>query len=190
MSYDCPEKFNKQNSNQKATSYAATENNVAVEIVQEGPEIMMRTFNINSIPATVLFDSRALHTFISQAFVRVHSIPLVIMKTPMLVNSPGGTIPVFYCCPLASLSLRGVDFPVSPMVMRTSGINVILGLDWMKKYTTEIKCKEKMVVVTTPKGEQISVDVAVQAPPTAIVNQRDDDVDPQDLVVNEFPDVF
>jgi len=60
----------------------------------------------------------------------------------------------------------------------------------MKKYTTEIKCKEKMAVVTTPKGEQISVDVAVQTPPTATVNQLDDDVDPQDRVVNEFLDVF
>jgi len=39
------------------------------------------------------------------------------------------------------------------MVMRTSGIDVILGLDWMKKYTIEIKCKEEVVVVTTPKGE-------------------------------------
>jgi len=82
MSFDCPEKFNKQNSNQKATSYAATVNNVAVEIVQEGPEIMMGTFSINSIPAIVLFDFGASHTFISQSFVRVHSIPLVAMKTP------------------------------------------------------------------------------------------------------------
>ena len=75
---------------------------------------MMGTFSINSIPATVLFDSGASHTFISQAFVRVHSIPLVAMKTHMLVNSPEGTIPVSYCCPSASLSLRGLDFPVSP----------------------------------------------------------------------------
>jgi len=132
MSYDCPENLNKQNNNQKSTAYAATVNNVATETVQEGPEIMMSTFSINSIPATVLFDSGASHTFISQAFVRVHSIPLVAMKTPMLINSPGGTIPVSYCCPSASLSLRGVDFPISPMVMRTLGIDMILGLDWMK----------------------------------------------------------
>ena len=74
------------------------------------------------------------------------------------------------------------------MVMRTSGIDVILGLDWMKKYTMEIKCKEKVVVVTTPKGERISVDVAVQAPPTATVNQLDDGVDLQDCVGNKFSD--
>jgi len=49
-------------------------------------------------------------------------------------------------------------------------------------------CKEKVVVVTTPKGERISVDVAVQAPPTAIVNQLDDGVDLQDWVGNKFSD--
>ena len=67
---------------------------------------------------------------------------------------------------------------------------MILGLDWMKKYTTEIKCKEKVVVVTTPKGERISGVVAVQAPPIATVNQLGDDVDLQDRVVNKFPDEF
>ena len=148
MSYDCPERFNQQNNNQKSNSHRAKVNHVAAETVQKGPEIMMGTFSTNSIATIVLFDSGASHTFISQAFVRVHSIPLVAMKTPMLVNSPGGTISVSYCRPSASLFLRRVDFPVSPMIMRTSGIDVILGLDWMKKYTTEIKCKKKIVVVT------------------------------------------
>jgi len=37
-------------------------NHVATETVQEAPKIMMGTFSINSIPATVLFDSRALST--------------------------------------------------------------------------------------------------------------------------------
>ena len=74
------------------------------------------------------------------------------------------------------------------MVMRTSGIDVILGLDWMKKYAMEIKCKEKVVVVTTPKGERISVDVAVQAPPTAIVNQLDEGADLQNCVGNKVSD--
>jgi len=76
------------------------------------------------------------------------------------------------------------------MVMRTSGIDVILGLDWMKLYETNIKCKERVVALTTPKVEQISVDVTVQAPLTAKVNQLNDDVDPRNLLVDEFPDIF
>ena len=67
---------------------------------------------------------------------------------------------------------------------------MILGLDWMKQYQTDIKCKEKVVALTTQKGERISVDVAVQAPLTPKVNQLNNDVDPQNLVVDEFLDVF
>jgi len=70
----------------------------------------------------------------------------------MLVNSPERTTSSLLL-PLNKSFFKGVDFLVDPMVMRTSGIDVILGLDWMKKYTMEIKCKEKVVVVTTPKGE-------------------------------------
>jgi hypothetical protein len=108
----------------------------------------------------------------------------------MMVNSPGGTMPASYCCPLASLSLRGVAFAVKPIVLRTSGIDLILGMDWMTQHQAVIQCKEKMVVLTTPKGDKISVDVTVQAPPTAMVNQLDNEVNPQDHVVEEFPDVF
>ena len=52
---------------------------------------------------------------------------------------------------------------MSPIVLRTSGIDVILGMDWMKQQQAVIQCREKVVVVTTPNGDRISVDVVVQA---------------------------
>ena len=97
------------------------------------PEVMLGMFDVNSTPATVLFYSRASHSFISQAFVRTHSIPLCAMKNPILVNSPGGSMQASYRCLPTSLSLRGVEFKVSPIMLRTSGIDVILGMDWMKQ---------------------------------------------------------
>jgi len=116
MSYNCLEKPNqqtpqRQNSYQKPSPNTRRVNHLSIDTAQEAPEVMLGTFNINSIPATVLFDSGASHSFISQTFVRVHSIPLVAMKNPMLVNSPGGTMPASYCCPSANLSLRGGRFP-------------------------------------------------------------------------------
>jgi hypothetical protein len=47
-----------------------------------------------------------------------------------------------------------------------------------------------VVTLTTPKGDKISVEVVVQAPPTATVNQLDDEANNQDQVVDEFSDVF
>jgi hypothetical protein len=59
---------------------------------------------------------------------------------------------------------------VSPIVLRTSGIDLILGLDWMKQNQTVIQCKKKTVALITPKGDQISVEVIVQKLQTTIVN--------------------
>ena len=95
-----------------------------------------------------------------------------------------------YHCLLTSLSLRGVEFKVSPIVLRTSNIDVIMGMDWMKQNRAVIQCQEKVVVVTTLNGDRISVDVVVQAQPTTTVNQLDDRVNKEDPVVDEFPDVF
>ena len=80
---------------------------MSTEMVLVELEVMLGTFDVNSTPATVLFDFRASHSFISQAFVRTHSIPLCAMKNPILVNSPGGSMQASYRCLLTSLSLRG-----------------------------------------------------------------------------------
>ena len=44
-------------------------------------------------------------------------------------------------------------------MLRTTGIDVILGMDWMKQQQAVIQCQEKAVVLTTSKGDRISVDV-------------------------------
>jgi hypothetical protein len=135
---------------------------VAEKTAMAEPEVMLGTFDVHSILATVLFDSRASHSFISQLFVKTHSIPLCAMRNPILVNSPGGSMQASYRCLPISLILRGVEFKVSPIVLRTARIDLILGLDWMKQNQAVIQCKEKAVALTTPKGDRISVEIVVQ----------------------------
>ena len=55
-------------------------------------------------------------------------------------------------------------------MLRTSVIDVILGMDWMMQQQAVIQCKEKVVIVTVSNGERISVDVVIQAQPIATVN--------------------
>ena len=116
MSYNCPERQNQQapqgqNSNQKGTPQKpplyGKVNHVSAETALEAPEVMLGTFSINFIPATILFYSEASHSFISQAFVRLHGMTLCVMKQPILVASPWGSMQANLWCPSASLSLRG-----------------------------------------------------------------------------------
>jgi hypothetical protein len=54
------------------------------------------------------------------------------MKEPILVASPGGGMKANLWCPSASLSLRGIEFKVSPIVLRMVSIDIMLGMDWTK----------------------------------------------------------
>ena len=112
MSYNCPKKPNqqtpqRQNSHQKPAPNTRKVNHMSTEMALVEPEVMLDTFDVNSTPAAVLFDSGALHSFISQAFVKMHSIPLCAVKDPILVNTPGGSMQASYRCLPTSLSLRG-----------------------------------------------------------------------------------
>jgi hypothetical protein len=65
-------------------------NHVSTETAQENLQVVLGMFFVNSIPASVLFDSGASHSFISTQFVAKHSIPMCPMKQTMIVRSPGG----------------------------------------------------------------------------------------------------
>jgi hypothetical protein len=41
-------------------------NHVLAEQAQDAPGIVLDTFLVNSVPATILFDSRASHSFITE----------------------------------------------------------------------------------------------------------------------------
>jgi hypothetical protein len=132
----CPKKRNqqtpqKQNSHQKPASNTRKVNHVTSDTAHEAPEVMLGTFNVHSTLATILFESRASHTFISHTFVKMHSIPMLAMKEPLLVNSPRGTMQTNNRCLPISMILTGVEFKITPIVLRISGIDVILGMDWM-----------------------------------------------------------
>ena len=47
-------------------------NHVTREEAQNAPDIVLGTFPVNTVPATVLFDSGASHSFISKSFVLQH----------------------------------------------------------------------------------------------------------------------
>jgi hypothetical protein len=60
-------------------------NHVSAETAQENPQVVLDMFFVNSIPASILFDSGGSHSFISSQFVAKHSIPMCPMKQTMLV---------------------------------------------------------------------------------------------------------
>jgi hypothetical protein len=57
--------------------------------------------------------------------------------------------------PTSNLKIMGVDFPSNLVILNSWGIDVILGMDWLRKYDGVIQCRKKSVHLTSPQGEKI-----------------------------------
>jgi hypothetical protein len=168
---------------------------VAVEEVQEAPDVVIVMFLINDTSTVVLFDSGASHSFISAVYVGKHNLPLALLRFQMIVSSPGGDMPARQLCLKVNLKIRGVDFVANLIVLESKGNDDILRMDWLSKYKVLIDCAKKSVKLTTPEEKEMEfvaepVVTAKGVANHAKVNQLDASQGSDAPVVNEFPNVF
>jgi hypothetical protein len=69
-----------------------------VEEVQEAQDVVLGMFLINATSTVMLFDSGALHSFISIAYVEKHNLPISLLKCQMIVSSLRGDMPTRQLC--------------------------------------------------------------------------------------------
>jgi hypothetical protein len=168
---------------------------VAVEEVQEVPDVVIGMFLVNDTSAVVLFDSGASHSFIFTAYVGKHNLPLALLRCQMIVCSPGGDMPARQLCPKVNLKIKGVDFVANLIVLELKGIDVIPGMDWLSKHKVLIDCAKKSVKLTTLEGKEMEfvtepVVTTKGVANRANVNQLDASQGSEVPVVNEFPNFF
>jgi hypothetical protein len=75
---------------------------VTAEEAQQSQDVVLRMFLSNSHPATVLFDFRASHSFISSKLVAKHN-----LKYTMIVSSSEGEMKTKHMCLAISIAIRG-----------------------------------------------------------------------------------
>jgi hypothetical protein len=162
-------------------------NHVTAESAAEAPNVVIGTFMVNTYPATVLFDTGATHSFITQYFVEHHGIPTSTLKRCMLVSSPGGQLRSHVFCPRVSVAIRGVEFSANLMVLDTKGIDVILGMETLGKWGVRIDCAQRTVLLSAPDGQEVTVGATE---PSGFLHQMEARPTDGIRVVSEFPDVF
>ena len=104
-------------------------NLMTAEEAQESPDIVLGTLDVHSVPATVLFDSGASHSFIATRFVEKNVVPWYPMATPLLVHSPGAEMMTRLECREVPIVIEGLVFLANLVLLRSSELSVILGMD-------------------------------------------------------------
>jgi hypothetical protein len=160
--------------------------------VPKDADVVYGMFLVNSIPTSVLFDSRASHSFITESFVEKHNIPKYPLKKMLHISSPGGDIKATHSCLHVNLKIQGIDFSVNLVVLGSNGIDVLLGCVWLKSCDGVIQCANSTIMLTSPQGEriQVSIDKSTDAKRNTVVNHLEEKPLENIKVVCEYPDVF
>jgi hypothetical protein len=112
------------------------------------------------------------------------------MKHTMLVSSPGGEMRTKHICPAVSITIRGVDFLVNLIVLDSRGIDIILGMDWLRKYDGVILCVKKAIRLTKEDGTIVEFNAAIQVDQVSLLDKVQGTSLNEIRVVQEYLNVF
>ena len=125
---------------------------------------MMGTFLVANHPAVILFDSGALHTFISKKFVEQHCISCNESKEGFKIHSPGGQIFTREVAYQVPVTLAGRDFPTNMIVLKGQDIDVILGMNWLAQHKAILNTDLRTIRLSYGQEEVLlSIPVAILA---------------------------
>jgi hypothetical protein len=170
-------------------------NHLEAELIQDAQDVVVGMFPVESYPSKVLFDTGATHSFVSTSWVESHNIPIEPMIPPLRVNSVGGKVQSDRICPNLRIEIRGIAFPASLVVMRTQGLDVILGMNWLYRNQATVSCDKRTVKLVSPSGKEVVTKLYLpELEEGACHHLSSDDKESNPIeairIVLEFPDVF
>jgi hypothetical protein len=107
-------------------------NYTTMEEIPTGEEVLEGMFFLNEHPVIILFDSGASHDFMSITCAKKAKLSLVASGAPYVISTPRGQVDANQVAQMVPLELSGGIFSTNLIIVSGQGIDVILGMSWMK----------------------------------------------------------
>jgi hypothetical protein len=161
-----------------------------VEEIPTGEEVLVETFFLNGRPIIILFDSGASHDFMSSICAKKAKLSLVALATPYVINTPGGWVDADRLVRRALLDLVEQVFETDLIVLSCQGIDVIIGMSWMKWHKATLDISAQLVQLNSPVYGKVTLHLhavsRIKASLHHMVELKIEDIQ----VVQEFSDVL
>jgi hypothetical protein len=136
-------------------------NYTTVDGIPTGEEVLAGTFFLNESPIVILFDSRASHDFISSACAKKARLTLMALGVPYVISTPGGRVDADRIVRKVPLDLSGRVFETYLIVLSGQGIDVILGMSWMKWHKAVLDISARLVQLNSPVYRKVTLHLPV-----------------------------
>jgi hypothetical protein len=165
-------------------------NFTTVEEIPVGEEDFASTYYLREHPIIILFNSRTSHDFMSLAFSQKTNLSLEKMEVPYLILTPGGRLVADRMVRKIPLELAGQVFPTSLLILKGQGIDIILGMRWMKMHKALLDISAYLVHLDSPASGKVTLHLPVvphlQASVHATIAQSLEEI----LIIWQYLDVF
>jgi hypothetical protein len=161
-----------------------------IKDILEGEEVLVGTFLLFVSPILILFDSRALHDFISSACAKRAKLSLTVAKPSYMICTPGSRVVANQMAKEVPLELARQLFPTHLIVLDGQGIDVILGMSWMKLHKAIMDIAKWLVYLDSPIYDNVVLHLPVTVRIKASMHHTVVESIEEIPMVWEFLDVF
>jgi hypothetical protein len=165
-------------------------NYTTMEEIPTGEKVLVGTFFHNEQPIIILFDFGASHNFESFACAERAKLTLVASGAPYVISTLEGRVGTECIAWKVPLELSWRVFSTSFIVLIGQGIDVILGMRWMKMHKAILDIATRVVHLDSPVYGKVIFHLPVIARIKASLHQVVESKLEDIHVIREFPDVF
>jgi hypothetical protein len=155
-----------------------------------GEEVHVCIFFLNESPIVTLFDSRASHNFMSSTCAKKARLTLVASGASYVISTLRGQVDADRIAQKVPLDLSGRVFEACLIVLSGQGIDIILGMSWMKWHKAVLDISARLVHLNSPMYGKVTLHLPavshIKASLHYVIESRLEDIH----VVREFLDVF
>jgi predicted aspartyl protease len=112
--------------------------------------VLAGTLLLNECPIVILFDYGASHDFMSSTCAKKARLTLVVSGAPYVISTPGGRVDTNRIVQKVPLHLAGQLFEADFIVLSGQGIDVILGMSWMKWHKAVLDISVRLLHLNSP----------------------------------------
>jgi hypothetical protein len=165
-------------------------NYTTVEEIPTREEVLVGTFFLNEHPVIILFNSGASLDFMSSNYGKKAKLSLVASGAPYVISTPRGQVDVDKIVQKVLLELSRRIFSTNHIILNGQGIDVILGMSWMKLHRAVLDIAGRLVQLDSPVYGKVIIHLPaisrIKASLHQVIKLKLEDIH----VVHEFLDVF
>jgi hypothetical protein len=121
-----------------------------MEEIPMGEEVLAGTFFLNEHFIIILFDSISSHDFMSSTCVKKAKLSLVASGVPYVISTPEGRVDADRIAQKVPLESSGGIFSTNLIILNGQGIDVILGMSWMKLHQAVLDIASRFFHLDSP----------------------------------------